>query len=474
MAIGTFLQIANWNVNRSFWSDELDVALNLRDRGYAQLARPLDWNQVAPIGFLWAEKTIAKVFGDSERQLRLIPLLAALASLPLMWFWMKPWMPRAGQWLALALIVVQPRWVQYGAELKPYSVDLAAALLALLLDQRAAESQFRGGRFLAYAIAGIVLPWFSFPVVFVLAGVGIAQAIRGDSGRLPRFFVVWFLWAISAAIQFKLLHSDVSKIYFQQFWAEHLFPWHQGIRSQLVWLLRALPRLYRDPFDGTIGRLAALLEILGLLILLEMRPRAALAILFTLFLALLAAIVHVYPLGDRLALYLLPLLAIGPAILLAVVAKYRPPATAILCALFAANLLFSPTRATLQNLLHPVDREDSRAVFQQLATRLSPGDALYIYHDSQPEFFYYASRFSVRCLPVMGISDDPNDDPNLVNLLRTQRVWVFFSHVPSAPPFDVRQRIQDDCATLAQPIEAIRASGAAAIFYVPRNSKHLP
>jgi hypothetical protein len=467
MALGAYLQFANWNFNRSYWADELDVALNLRDRGYAQLARPLDWDQVAPIGFLWAEKTVAKVFGDAERPLRLIPLLAALASMPLIWFWMKGWMPPTGRSLALGLMILQPRWVQYGAELKPYSIDLAATLLVLLFDQLAAAKQFRGRRFFIYAVAGITLPWFSFPIVFVLAGASIAEAIGGRPR--PKVVIVWIFWAISAALQFKLLHSDLSKTYFQQFWAEHLFPWHHGIKAEITWLLRVLPRLYRDPFDGTIGRLAALLAVLGILILLENRARAGPAILGTFLAALFAAIVHVFPIGDRLGVYLIPLLAVCPAMFLATAGKYRPPATAIIAALFAANLLFSPARRSLDNLLHPLDRENSRPVIQQLAAKISPAETIYVYHDSRPAFLFYAPRFGINTIPVMGNSDEPGDDSTLRDLLAHQNVWVFFAHVPLNTPYDMRDHIQRYCAGLANPIDAIRASGCAAILYSPKN-----
>jgi len=49
----------------------------------ALLFAPLEYAQVAPSGFLLAEKTAVALFGSNEPALRLFPLLCALASLVL-------------------------------------------------------------------------------------------------------------------------------------------------------------------------------------------------------------------------------------------------------------------------------------------------------------------------------------------------------------------------------------------------------
>ena len=46
---------------------------NLLDRDYLGLTRPLRNNQVAPLGFLWIERTSLLLFGFKEWTLRLAP-----------------------------------------------------------------------------------------------------------------------------------------------------------------------------------------------------------------------------------------------------------------------------------------------------------------------------------------------------------------------------------------------------------------
>jgi len=81
--IGTILRIVNNLNNSGFWMDEARLALNIIDKSYTQLLQPLDMNQIAPILFLWIEKTLLNFLGNSERSFRLFPLICSILSLPL-------------------------------------------------------------------------------------------------------------------------------------------------------------------------------------------------------------------------------------------------------------------------------------------------------------------------------------------------------------------------------------------------------
>ena len=62
-------------------ADEAMIALNIERRSYAELFGTLDFNQAAPLGFLWLEKAAVQLLGPSELALRLWPLLAGIAAL---------------------------------------------------------------------------------------------------------------------------------------------------------------------------------------------------------------------------------------------------------------------------------------------------------------------------------------------------------------------------------------------------------
>lgn len=102
------------------------LALNVLHRGYGGLTRPLGLIQGAPIGFLWLEKTSVLIFGSNEYALRLVPLLAGLASMILF----DPLAQRVlGGWarcVPVAIFAISPTLVYYASEAKQYGVDVFA------------------------------------------------------------------------------------------------------------------------------------------------------------------------------------------------------------------------------------------------------------------------------------------------------------------------------------------------------------
>ena len=101
---------------------------------------------MAPVGWLLAEKAAITVLGDGELALRLVPLLASLAALPLFAAVARRTLEPRAVVLSLALFALSPTVIFYAAQVKPYASDIAVALLllggVLDLDRRGAD----GGR----------------------------------------------------------------------------------------------------------------------------------------------------------------------------------------------------------------------------------------------------------------------------------------------------------------------------------------
>ncbi len=65
----------------SMWLDELASAFNISERNFSQLAtETLDFNQVAPLGFLWLQKLATMVFGLNDHAFRFFPFVFLLPS----------------------------------------------------------------------------------------------------------------------------------------------------------------------------------------------------------------------------------------------------------------------------------------------------------------------------------------------------------------------------------------------------------
>ena len=78
VTVGIVLRLVRYALAMPLWGDEASLALNIVNRGYAGLLHPLDYYQVAPIGFLWSERAVYSHWGMSESAMRLLPMAAGL------------------------------------------------------------------------------------------------------------------------------------------------------------------------------------------------------------------------------------------------------------------------------------------------------------------------------------------------------------------------------------------------------------
>ncbi len=84
LALGLALRGYHYFREPSMWHDEAAVAVNVLNRGYADLLGPLTFHEAAPPLFLWLEKTVCLALGDGVFALRLPAFLASCIALPLL------------------------------------------------------------------------------------------------------------------------------------------------------------------------------------------------------------------------------------------------------------------------------------------------------------------------------------------------------------------------------------------------------
>src|SRR5215218_9288249 len=128
IAFGVVLRLVRYFADRSLWLDESLLSINLMTRSYRGLLETLDYNQGSPIGFLWAERFVLDLFGDSELALRLFPLLVGLASLGLFYLVSRSILDQVGTLVGMILFATMEPFVRYSAEVKQYGLDVAVSL----------------------------------------------------------------------------------------------------------------------------------------------------------------------------------------------------------------------------------------------------------------------------------------------------------------------------------------------------------
>lgn len=317
VAVGTVWRCLRYLLQFPIWGDEAFVCLNLLDRDYLGLTQPLRFVQVAPLLFLWAERTALRVLGGGELALRLLPFLASLGSLCLFWRLTRLTLPATARLLAVGFLAVAYYPVRHGCEVKPYAFDL---FFALALLTAAAGWLRRPERLRDLVLLTLSVPialMTSYPAVFVAGAVSLAllpKVWRRPDWRAKALYAAYNgLMLASFALVYRIAGTGqyASAGGTDNFYWTEWFPPAQPL-ALLKWLALAhTGNMMAYPVGGRDGAstLTLLLVLAGAWHLWRARRQALLVLCLTPFaLTFIAAALHRYPYGGsaRVAQHLAP------------------------------------------------------------------------------------------------------------------------------------------------------------------------
>lgn len=443
--LGIILRLRQYLVNRSFWHDEANLALNLVTRTFGGLIQPLDYDQGAPIGFLFIEKTILLVLGNKDYILRIVPLLSGLLAVYLFYRIAREYF-EAGRLFAILLFAISWPLISYSSELKQYSSDAMLTVLLVYLALRCLGENTRFKDFFRLGAAGFISIWLSHPSALVLAGIGLVlffeKLFRKDMKPLLWTMGMGVSWAASFGMTYLVsLQHLVSDQSLGEYWKRGFMPFpiwlHQDwlARTYLSLLVTVTPSADRLHLLTSFS----VLIILGIVSLLIRNRNLALLILFPFILALVASALHKYPLRGRFMLFLVPLLILlmaeGLGRIYMWFRSWNRNYAIVICFIAALAILWVPINGIYAKFLLPPMGDHIRPVLAYVQQRMQPDDIIYVYHGARPSFNYYAPFYNFTDDQVIS-GDDLSDVPALkqfyyqVDQLKGKgRVWVLFSHI---------------------------------------------
>ena len=187
MLAGLFIGLCllHYFSQRPLWLDENFILGNISSSSYLQLFVPLKDSQAFPRLYLVLVKFLAEVFHDHVLALRFLSLVFMTAAYGC-WIciYQQHIKDRKIFLLALLSFACAYRLSYYGAELKPYSMDvLAIALHALYLDYQRRFAQDRATNVLW--VGAVLLPvtlFFSYAAIFIgwIAGMNFIFLARNN------------------------------------------------------------------------------------------------------------------------------------------------------------------------------------------------------------------------------------------------------------------------------------------------------
>ena len=297
----------------SLWLDEASLALNVMTRDFGALARPLDWGQAAPVGFLWVERVMAARADAPTLWLRLVPWLAGAALPLLLWKLGRRVLGTGTGAIAAVTAAGSLLALRYSTEAKPYATDAAVTAALLLLACRVREAPAEKGRWWSLG-AGVVLAVFiSIPSVFVIAAIVLVFAsdatVRQSRNAvrigLPALAASTLLFAV---FWFLAYGSSAASAPLRDYWAPVMLD--LGADDRVLRVVRVLMELTWIPLRWTGSLLGAAagtaLWVGGLAVVAGRDRRNAALLAAPVVIAALASMAGAYPLSDRLAFFAVP------------------------------------------------------------------------------------------------------------------------------------------------------------------------
>jgi uncharacterized membrane protein len=444
MFCGIVLRLSQYLNNRSFWFDEVSLALNIVERSYGEFTQTLDYNQAAPLGFLWLEKLATQIFGENEYAMRLFPLISGIVSIFAFYELVRRYSSTFAAPMAIALFAFGRYTLYYATELKQYSSDVAIVLILCLclipIRRHILETQ----QIIGLSLLGGLSIWFCHPAIFALAGLECGYLITSSSKQRQRIVInriaIYLTWIVSFSLFYFVTITNTLKN------ADLASSWESRYPDSffdIIWAFDALGRFFYKPmgFYWITDAVGMVAFVFGCIACYRLSRDTFIAMTAPFVATLIASYLHKYPFRERLVLFLAPLamllVAEGLVFLLAKFSQRSKYGliTGIIGLVFSGALLIPTISHSSQFIIHPEFRQEMRPALEYIAAHDQPGDSIYVYYKVVPAFNYYVRKFNYSeqdyILGDSALSRERESSPeelkqfgsDLEPLYGKQRVW---------------------------------------------------
>lgn len=472
LLIGAALRAWRYAGDHGLWLDEILLAANIESRTFAELTRSLDDYQFAPMGFLFAQKASVTLLGPTEYAHRLFPFVCSLFALFFFWRLCVRCLKGNALVIAVCLFALSAPLLSYAAQGKKYTIDAAVATLLLWLAVPCVLGEAKWGHWVALLVVGAVSLGFSFPAIFVLAGIGMALGIKAltdrDWSRTPLLILVAAVWLGIFAATFQTSGSEGSTHEgLRNWWSRHFFPFPPTSVAHVQWYIDFFFRTFAYPLGEHIAGLTAFAWLIGLIAFLRTRMGLLLMFLLPMALTLGASALSRYPLYDRLLLFWIPGTVIFVAVGSAEIVELTRARSKLLSGVFLTLLLGLPALQAAKQTISPYRYEETRGLTRHLDEHYQPGDLVFVNMAAMHAYEYYSGEMSLDTpgfyrLPTLGYWGQITEQYEAME--GQPRVWIYLSHLLASIARE-RDMLTSDLNRRGTVVEVHRAADSELYLY---------
>lgn len=453
---GVILSSIQFFGHSSMWFDELTCALNVQHHSYYQLmTQSLDYNQVAPVGFLLFEKFATTLFGENDFAFRFFPWIWSLVSLVFFLDVVKHFLK--GPLLVAAFILFATsvsHWL-YAGEAKQYSGDISASLFLVWSALQLLKTEIKRATVWLIAGLGFLLIISSLPAIVIatfLLSMLLLMLRKIKIGISKQyFFIIALCWVVACALgalYAKFVISENVQGAMSAYWSRGFAPL-DNVSGYLQWTYNTLVRelsflltfwtYLSVPQITLIAKVLLLLSIPGILFLVRNYRLTTLMLFCPFIIAIVLATARILPFSDRVAVYATwPFIISGIAGISALQnwlpQLFKPVVSTALGLVIALSIIFI-TLFLPSSERPPSNAQSSQPVLRELKKQMQPGDILFVYYRARHAVKFYGPREGITDY-IVG-----NDHKDISGYLRdidslkgNKRVWFFFTQwVPPKP-----------------------------------------
>ncbi len=248
---------------------------------------------------------MTKLFGINELVFRFIPFLASILSIPAFYFLSKKVLNKKWSILIANYLFAVNFWLlYYTKEFKQYSLEMLLAMLVVLYLSNLDLKLLSPKKCIIFGLAFFLLFLFSMPIVFILAAFLLYLIYKNKKNSIKQILYIMLPFVI-CVIPYYFMYLYPSKIMMTAFWYQL---WGLGyIKFTPEFLYQFFVYFFNFTFGSNYNPFPALiLTSIGTFLIFKDKKRINAIILLIFLVAILASILHLYPILHRLHLYLTP------------------------------------------------------------------------------------------------------------------------------------------------------------------------